>query len=80
MAFIRKHASLLALLSALAGLAAAPYLIPENPDSAVFRSGVFGTLLVLACYFPLSQAFSKASRRTLICAAGFGLLLSLIHI
>ena len=75
MAFIRKHASLLALLSALAGLAAAPYLIPENPDSAVFRSGVFGTLLVLACFFPLSQAFSKASRRTLICAAGFGLLL-----
>ena len=75
MAFIRKHASLLALLSALAGLAAAPYLIPENPDSAVFRSGVFGTLLVLACYFPLQQAFSKASRRTLICAAGFGLLL-----
>ncbi|MGN0777250.1 MAG: DUF6020 family protein [Candidatus Ventricola sp.] len=75
MAFIRKHASLLALLAALAGLVAAPYLIPENPDSAVFRSGVFGTLLVMACYFPLEQAFSRASRRTLICAAGFGLLL-----
>ncbi|MGN0774197.1 MAG: DUF6020 family protein [Candidatus Ventricola sp.] len=75
MAFIRKHASLLALLAALAGLVAAPYLIPEDPDSAVFRSGVFGTLLVAACYFPLEQAFSKASRRTLICAAGFGLLL-----
>ena len=75
MAFIRKHASLLALLAALAGLVAAPYLIPEDPDSAVFRSGLFGTLLVAACYFPLEQAFSKASRRTLICAAGFGLLL-----
>lgn len=76
MAFIRKHASLLALLASLAGLIAAPYLIPESPDSAVFRSGTFGTLLLMACYFPLRQAFSKASRRTLICAAGFGLLLS----
>ena len=75
MAFIRKHSPLLALLAALAGLVAAPYLIPEDPDSAVFRSGVFGTLLLLACYFPLEQAFRKASRRTLLCAAGFGLLL-----
>ena len=75
MAFIRKHASLLALLAALAGLVAAPYLVPENPDSTVFRSGVFGTLLVMACYFPLEQAYSRASRRTLICAACFGLLL-----
>ena len=75
MSFIRKHASLLALLAALAGLVAAPYLVPEDPDSAIFRSGVFGTLLLSACYFPLQQAFSKANRRTLICAAGFGLLL-----
>lgn len=72
---IRKYASPLALLASLAGLVAAPYLIPENPDSAVFRSGLFGTLLLLACYFPLEQAFSRASRRTLICAAGFSLLL-----
>jgi len=72
---IRKHASLLALLSCLAAVVAAPYLIPENPDSAVFRSGTFGALLLFACYFPLQQAFAKANLRTLICAAAFGLLL-----
>ena len=73
---IRKHASLLALLACLAAVVAAPYLIPENPDSQTFRNGSFGALLLFACYFPLQQAFSKANLRTLICAAGFGLLLS----
>lgn len=75
MVLIRKHASVLALLAALLGLFAAPYLVPENPDSAVFRSGSLGALLVLACAFPLQQAFSKADRRTLIASACFGLLL-----
>ena len=73
---IRKPASLLALLACVAGMIAAPYLIPENPDSQAFRNGMFGALLLFACYFPLQQAFSKANLRTLICAAGFGLLLS----
>jgi len=72
---IRKYASPLAVLSALAGLFAASYMIPENPDSAVFRSGLLGMLLLMACYFPLEQAFRKASLRTLICGAAFGLLL-----
>jgi len=76
MQLIRKYASLLALLSCLAGIVAAPYLVPENPDSQIFRNGTFGALLLFACYFPLQQAFSKANLRTLICAAGFGLLLS----
>ena len=67
---IRKHASLLALLACLAGVVAAPYLIPENPDSQAFRNGSFGALLLFACYFPLQQAFSRANLRTLICAAG----------
>lgn len=66
----------MALLSALSGLLAASYMIPENPDSAVFRSGLLGTLLLMACYFPLEQAFRKANLRTLTCAAVFGLLLS----
>ena len=73
---IRKQAALLALLACLAAVVAAPYLIPENPDSQTFRNGSFGALLLFACYFPLQQAFSKANLRTLICAAGFGLLLS----
>lgn len=75
MKLIHKHASLLALLICLCAAIAAPYLIPENPDSAAFRSGSFSLLLLLSCYFPIQQALSKADARTLICAAGFGLLL-----
>ena len=44
---IRRYASALALLSVLMGLFAASYLIPENPDSEVFRTGTLGTLLHL---------------------------------
>ena len=71
---IRKYAQPLSLLAALAALAAAPYLIPENPDSAIFRSGTLGTLLVLACAFPAGQAYAKADRRTLTVSAVLGLL------
>ena len=72
---IRRHASALALLTVLLGLFAAPYLIPENPDSEVFRSGMLGTLLALVCYFPIEQALRRATLRTLVCGMGFGLLL-----
>ncbi|MGN0997493.1 MAG: DUF6020 family protein [Candidatus Ventricola sp.] len=75
MTFIRKHAALLSLLSAAMALVAAPYLIPEDPDSAVFRSGLLGTLLVLACCPTLRQAYVRADRRTLAVSLGFGLLL-----
>ena len=72
---IRKHASLLAMLAVLLGLAAAPYLIPENPDSAVFRSGVLALVLLLACWRPVRDALSRCDSRTLLCGLGFGLLL-----
>lgn len=72
---IRKYASPLALLSVLACTVAAPYLIPENPDSAVFRSGTLGLLLLLCCVHPLVQAFRRADIRTLLCGLAFGLLL-----
>lgn len=72
---LRRHASALALLAVLLALFAAPYLIPENPDSETFRSGTLGLLLMLACYSPLKQAFSRASLRTLVCGAAFGLML-----
>ena len=71
--WIRRYASALSLLSVLAGLFAASYLIPENPDSAVFRSGTLGTALLLACYFPVRQALERVSLRTLLCAGCFGL-------
>lgn len=71
---LKRHASLFTLLSVLLGIAAAPYLIPENPDSAVFRSGVLGLLLLAGCFFPVREAFLKADRRTLLCSGVFGLL------
>lgn len=74
---IHKYASALSLLSVLAGLVAASYLIPENPDSAVFRSGTLGTVLLFACWYPLSHAFRHASLRTLIAGCGFGLMYAL---
>ena len=63
---IRRYASALALLTVLMGLFAAPYLIPENPDSEVFRTGTLGTLLMLFCYFPVQQTLQKARARMLV--------------
>ena len=71
---IRRYASALALLSVLMGLFAASYLIPENPDSEVFRTGTLGTMLMLFAYYPVQQAFSKAKLRTLITGCFLGLL------
>lgn len=73
-ALIKRYASALAALSVLAAIVAAPYLIPENPDSAVFRSGTLGLILLCAAYVPLSEAFSGAKLRTLICGLFWGLL------
>ena len=76
MQFIRKHAAPLAALAALLAALAAPYLIPENPDSAVFRSGAFGCALLAAAAFPAWEALRRADRRTLVCGLAWGLLLA----
>ena len=76
MQFIRKHAAPLAALAALLAALSAPYLIPENPDSAVFRSGAFGCALLAAAAFPAWEALRRASRRTLVCGLAWGLLLA----
>lgn len=73
---IRKYAAPLALLAALALAVAAPYMIPANPDSAVFRSGTLGALLIFASFFPVRDALQKASRRELVCGLTLGLLFS----
>lgn len=70
---IHQYALPLSLIAALAALAAAPFLIPENPDSAIFRSGTLGTLLILACSFPVRQAYEKVSLRTLSVSMLLGL-------
>ena len=73
-AFIKKHSRLCALAAVLLCFVAAPYLIPENPDSAVFRSGTLGAILLAACLIPVEQAFSRADRRTLSMGLLFGFL------
>lgn len=77
MSLIRKHSAVAALLAVLFAAVAAPYLLPENPDSAVFRSGVFGAILLAAAFLPLREAFLRADGRTLTGAFVFGFLFSL---
>lgn len=74
---IRKFALPLALLCALSGLCAAPYIVPENPDSEVFRSGMLPILLLIMSIFPLQEALQKANLRELVCGMLFGLLYAL---
>ena len=76
MQFIRKHAALLTVLTTLLAALAAPYLIPENPDSAVFRSGALSCVLLLGAAYPAWEALRRADRRALVCGLTWGLLLS----
>ena len=57
MSLIRRYALPLSLLAVLMLMIAAPYLIPENPDSAVFRSGTLGAILIAGCAFPSGRPF-----------------------
>lgn len=77
MPFIRKHAAALAALFALLCAAAAPYMIPENPDSAVFRSGTLGLILLCAAALPAQTALRRADRRTLCVSLALGCLFAL---
>ena len=74
MSIIRRYSLPLALLSALAAALAAPYLVPLDPDGAVFRSGTLGAILIAASFYPACQAFRRADRRTLVCASVCALL------
>ena len=71
---LRRRSALFAALFALAAAFAAPYLVPSDPDSAVFRVGTLGALLLLACFFPVRTALERRSPREL----GFGFLFGLI--
>ena len=74
MSFIRKHRIALAMMTVLFAAATAPYLIPENPDFAVFRSGTLGALLLFGCFFPVRDALARCSRRELSCGLVWGFL------
>ena len=71
---IRRHSALLAALALTALAFAAPYLIPENPDSAVFRSGTLGLLLLCACFSPVRRALERHDARALVYGGVFALI------
>ncbi len=63
--FLHRHAILCALCCALMMVVAAPYLIPENPDSATFRSGTLGFILLCACALPVCHALRRHTLRAI---------------
>lgn len=75
--FVKKHSVAFALLAALLAAFAAPYLVPTDPDSAVFRSGTFGALLLIAALFPVRAAIKRHDARSLCYAAGFAFIFTL---
>ena len=75
--FMRRHATPIALLLLLLFVAAAPYLIPENPDSAVFRSGTLGLILIATCFFPVRRALERHDMRDILFGVGFALVFAL---
>ena len=74
MPLIKKHARVLAALAFMAACIAAPFLIPENPDSSVMRTGTFAALLLAGCMHPVCHALARANRRTLLSAMVWGFL------
>lgn len=74
---LRRHSLLMAALSALLMALAAPYLVPENPDSAVFRSGSLGAILLIVSVFPVRASLKRCSLRALAYGGVFALIFSL---
>lgn len=77
MAFIRRHTAFFSVLCVLAAAIAAPYMISENPDSAIFRSGTLGLVLLCAAGFGVHDALRRADLRTLVSGLFWGFLFSL---
>ena len=61
----QRRSTLLTLVSVLAAAYAAPYLVPDSPDSLVFRDGILPALLLLAAAYPARAAFEKHPARAL---------------
>ena len=72
MKLIRKFSAPLTLVTLLSAAYAAPYLLPADPDSAVFRSGVLGLILLFACAAPVTSALRTQSMRALVYGTAFG--------
>lgn len=74
---LRRHGALCAALALLLMAVAAPYLIPENPDSAIFRSGSLGLILLCACFPAVRRAFARHDTRSLCYGGAFALIFAL---
>ena len=74
LALARRHSALLAALFVLLAAFAAPYLVPADPDSAVFRVGTLGALLLLSCFLPVRTALERHTVRDLACGFFFALI------
>ena len=61
----QRRSALLTLVSVLAAAYAAPYLVPDSPDSLVFRDGILPALLLLTAAYPARAAFEKHPARAL---------------
>lgn len=74
---IRKYSAPLALLCVLAAAFVLPYFAPTDPDSAVFRSGSLGAILLLSLYFPVHKAIKAQPLRALFYGGAFAYVLML---
>lgn len=74
---VKTHNGLVALLAALAMIIASPYLIPENPDSAIFRSGTLSIFLIAACIPLARRALTRHTLRQIAYGFGFALIFAL---
>ena len=75
--FIRKHSGFFALAAVLAACVAAPYLVPTDPDSPVFRVGTLSALLLLISFMPVKDAITRHSLRALIYGCCFAFVYAL---
>lgn len=77
MRLVNRYAAHLSAAAVLMAAVAAPYMIPENPDSAVFRSGTLGLILLMGCALPVKEAFARAQKRPFIVSMALGYLFAL---
>ncbi|MFR5796407.1 MAG: hypothetical protein ACLUI3_13270 [Christensenellales bacterium] len=58
----QRRSALFTLVSVLAAAYAAPYLVPDSPDSLVFRDGILPALLLLAAAYPPARRLKSILR------------------
>jgi len=62
----KKYSTFCTAFLLMAAALAAPYLLPANPDAALFRSGSLPLILLIMCGFPAKHALENHNSRSLI--------------